>query len=357
MSTIITKIGHASISETGSINGAAGDSTGNEVCMVENYNISRIQPYIVLRPKTTALANASIVACKAGCNNNHIGYSQNSRNTLNTYAKAAEYDLSKVLINCNTDCSAFMTVCAIAGGAKIDYGSNAPTTTTMRTRFKQSGYYTVLTDTKYTTQTDYLKPGDILVREGHHTIMVLENGSAIIDDDEEVVEPAVPEEPEDPTVPGGITTLVKITTRSVELSIDKIEDTKASINIKIVEQKTGSAAKAMSDSKVAKYTWNYQLENLSKNAVVVPKKLPITSGTYKLDLANLTRGTAYALQVFAVKSGKPAFCSPKLVFIINTAVIEKELEKQKFVGDPTNVIKQIYIKVDNTYQPAIIYKM
>lgn len=357
MSTIISIIGHASSSETGSINGVAGDSTGNEVCMVDNYNISRIQPYIVLRPKTVALANASIVACKAGCNNNHIGYSQNSRNTLNTYAKAAEYDLSKVLINCNTDCSAFMTVCAIAGGAKIDYGSNAPTTTTMRTRFKQSGYYTVLTDTKYTTQTDYLKPGDILVREGHHTIMVLENGSAVIDDDEEIVEPVVPEESEDPTIPGAITTLVKITTRSAELSIDKIEDTKASINIKAVEQKTGSAVAIMNKAKVGKYSWTYQLENLSKGTVAVPKRLPITSGTYKLDLANLTKGTTYALQVFAVKSGKPAFCSSKLLFTTNTDTAENEPEKQKFVGDPTNVIKQIYIKVDNIYQPAIIYKM
>lgn len=356
MSTIITKIGHASISEQGSINGVAGDSTGNEVCMVENYNISRIQPYIVLRPKTTALANASIVACKAGCNNNHIGYSQNSRNTLNTYAKAAEYDLSKVLINCNTDCSAFMTVCAIAGGAKIEYGSNAPTTTTMRTRFKQSGYYTVLTGTKYTTQTDYLKPGDILVREGHHTIMVLENGSAIIDDDEEVVEPVVPEEPEDPTVPGGITTLVKITTRSAELIIDKIENTKASINIKIVEQKTGSAAKIMSANKVGKYTWTYQLENLSNNTKIT-KDLSISSGIQTLNLNNLAEKTIYTLQVFAVKSGKPAFCSQKILFTTNTDTAEKEPEKQKFVGDPANVVKQIYIKVDDTYQPAIIYKM
>lgn len=357
MATIITKIGHASSSEAGSINGVAGDSTGNEVCMVDNYNISRIQPYIVLRPKTTTLANASASVCEAGCANNHIGYSQNSRNTLNTRAVAVDYDLSKVSIDCNTDCSAFMTVCAIAGGAKIEYGSNAPTTTTMRTRFKQSGYYTVLTDNKYTQQTDYLKRGDILVREGHHTIMVLENGSVITDDDEEVVEPVVPEEPEDPTVPGGITTLVKITTRSAELSIDKIEDTKASINIKIVEQKTGSAAKTMSADKVGKYTWTYQLENLSKGTTAVPKNLSIKSGTHKLGLDNLVDGTTYTLQVFAVKGGKPAFCSSKLLFTTNTNTAEKEPETQKFTGDPANVIKQIYIKVDDIYQPAIIYKM
>jgi len=356
MSTTITKIGHASISEQGSINGIAGDSTGNEVCMVDNYNISRIQPYIVLRPKTTALANASVEACKAGCNNNHIGYSQNTRNTLNNYAKVVNYDLTKVLVNCNTDCSAFMTVCAIAGGAKIEYGSNAPTTSNMRTRFKQSGYYTVLTDTKYTTQTDYLKPGDILVREGHHTIMVLENGSVIIDDEEETVEPVVPEESEDPTLPSGITTLVKITTRSAELSLNKIESTKASINIKIIEQKTGSTAKIMNADKVAKYTWTYRLENLSNNTKTT-KDLSISSGTQTLNLNNLTKETAYAMQVFAVKGGKPAFCSSKMLFITSMNAVEKVPEKQKFTGDSVNVINQIYIKVNNKYQPAIIYKI
>jgi hypothetical protein len=226
----------------------------------------------------------------------------------------------------------------------------------MRTRFKQSGYYTVLTDAKYTTQTDYLKPGDILVREGHHTIMVLENGSVITDDEEEVVEPVVPEEPEDPTVPGGITTLVKITIRSAELSLNKIENTKASINIKVVEQKTGSAVKTVSNDKVAKYTWTYQLENLSDNTKTT-KDLSISSGTHTLNLNNLTKETAYALQIFAVKSGKPAFCSSKMLFTTNINKTENEPEKQKFAGDTANTVNQIYIKVDNKYQPAIIYKM
>jgi hypothetical protein len=122
MSTKIKKIGHASISEKNSVNGEAGDSTGKEVCLVKEYNISRIQPYIVLRPKSNVLAEASARACIAGCRNNHIGYSQSTRNTLNTYAKAVGYDLANVTTDCNTDCSAFMTVCAIAGGANIDYG-------------------------------------------------------------------------------------------------------------------------------------------------------------------------------------------------------------------------------------------
>jgi hypothetical protein len=201
MVTKIKKIGHASISESGTINGAAGDSTRKEVCIVSNYNISRIQPYVVLHPKSEALAEASARACIAGCRNNHIGYSQSTRNTLNTYAKAVGYDLASVTIDCNTDCSAFMTVCAIAGGAKIDYGSNGPTTSTMRAKFKQSGDYDIFTSAEYTNSTELLKRGDILVREGHHTIMVLENGTETpgIPDPSETPDDTV--EDEEPTEP------------------------------------------------------------------------------------------------------------------------------------------------------------
>lgn len=178
MATKITKIGHASMSENNNKYGEAGDSTGNEVCIVQNYDISRIKPYIVLRPKTNLLAEASAIACEAGCLNDNIGYSQSSRNTLYNLAKSNGYNLATVGL-CNTDCSAFMSVCAIVGGANLIYGSNGPTTSTMRAKFKQSGNYEVLTSTEYTNSADLLKRGDILVKEGYHAIMVLENGTEI----------------------------------------------------------------------------------------------------------------------------------------------------------------------------------
>ncbi len=187
MATKIKKIGHASASENNNKYGEAGDSTEKEVCTVNNYDISRIQPYIVLRPKTSLLAEASAIACEAGCLNDNIGYSQSSRNTLYNLAKTNGYDLATVGL-CNTDCSAFLSVCAIAGGANISYGSNGPTTSTMRAKFKQSGDYDVLTGTEYTNRADLLKRGDILVKEGHHTLMVLKNGTEIPD------EPIVEEE-------------------------------------------------------------------------------------------------------------------------------------------------------------------
>ena len=171
------KIGHASIDENRKIKGgSAGDQTGKELCTRSWYTTG--WEYI-LRPKTKELAEKSAKACEKGCANNKIGYDQNQRNTLNTQAKKVGYDLSKITTKCETDCSAFMTVCAIAGGANIDYGSNAPTTSTMKTRFLLSGDYEVITTSKYLTSDKYLKRGDILVKAGSHTVMALENGSGI----------------------------------------------------------------------------------------------------------------------------------------------------------------------------------
>jgi hypothetical protein len=56
------------------------------------------------------------------------------------------------------------------------YGTNAPTTSTIVKRFKDTGRFIHLTDKKYLKSSDYLRAGDILVRKGHHTVMVLENG-------------------------------------------------------------------------------------------------------------------------------------------------------------------------------------
>ena len=170
------KIGHASISEKGTVTGNAGDSNGKEVCTRGWYNGGW---QFVLRPTSTTLAEKSAKTCEKGCANSNIGYDQNQRNTLNTQAKKVNYDLSKITTKCETDCSAFMTVCAISGGANIEYGSNAPTTSTMKVRFTLGGDYKVLTESKYLTSDKYLKRGDILVKAGSHTVMVLENGSGI----------------------------------------------------------------------------------------------------------------------------------------------------------------------------------
>lgn len=174
------KIGHASIDERGKAkSGSVGDQTGKEVCTRTWYNKGW---NVLLRPKSATVAEKMAKACEAGCANSKIGYDQNQRNTLRTQAKAAGWNLAKITKACETDCSAFMTVCAEAAGVNVSscYTSgNAPTTSTMKAKFKATGAFEVLTASKYLTGDEYLKRGDILVREGSHTVMVLSNGSKV----------------------------------------------------------------------------------------------------------------------------------------------------------------------------------
>lgn len=168
-------IGHASIDENGKARGGkAGDQTKKEVCTRKWYNKNWD---FVLRCKDPFKAEKMAVSCEQGCSNNNIGYDQNQRNTLNTQAKKAGYDLSKITVPCETDCSAFMAVCVQAAGINIPYNSgNAPTTSTMKNAFASTGEFEVLTDFKYLISDSYLKRGDILVKAGRHTVMALENG-------------------------------------------------------------------------------------------------------------------------------------------------------------------------------------
>lgn len=169
-------IGHASIAENGkATGGAAGDQTSKEVCTRNWYTKGW---NVLLRPKSATLAELSARACEAACENPNIGYDQGGRNTLYTKAKAVDFDLTAVGA-CECDCSSLMHVCAIAGGANLKYDSNGYTTRTMVAAFKASGDYEKLTDSKYLTADTYLKRGDILVKEGSHTVMVLTNGSAV----------------------------------------------------------------------------------------------------------------------------------------------------------------------------------
>lgn len=167
-------IGHASLSETNSINGEKGDQTLKEVCFRDWYNKGWT---CLLRPKDPNKAEIMAQSCEKGCNNQNIGYGQSTRNTLRQEAIKVNFDLSKVGL-CNCDCSSFMAVCAESAGIAIPYnGGNAPTTSTMRTAFLSTGEFDLLLDTVYLTSPNFLKRGDILVKEGSHTIMILENGS------------------------------------------------------------------------------------------------------------------------------------------------------------------------------------
>lgn len=168
-------IGHASIDENGNASGGrAGDQTGKEVCTRDWYAKGW---NVLLRPVRADLAEKSAAAMEAACRNELIGYDQGGRNTLYEKAKAVNFLLEAIEKACECDCSSLVHVCAIAGGANLTYGSNGHTTRTMVKEFVASGDYEKLTDSKYLTSDKHLRRGDILVKEGSHTVMVLNNGS------------------------------------------------------------------------------------------------------------------------------------------------------------------------------------
>ena len=170
-------IGHASIDERGKAKGGlAGDQTGKEVCTRGWYDKDWD---VVLRPTSTGLADNSARICEMICNNANVGYDQNQRNSLwNAYVKTKKISpIEKV----ECDCSSLMTYCAILGGANINHGSNAPTTSNMTEIFVGSGSYIALTDKKYRGSDTHLRRGDILVKKGKHTVMVLCNGTKAYD--------------------------------------------------------------------------------------------------------------------------------------------------------------------------------
>lgn len=170
------RIGHASIGDNGKARGGvAGDQTGKEVCIRNWYSGNWA---FLARSRDGAAAEKIAAACEAGCANANIGYDQNQRNTLNKQAKLVEYDLSKIDKACETDCSAFVSVCVQAAGIEVPYaGGNAPTTSTLKAVLRGTGAFEIYTADQYLTSSAYLRRGDILVRPAGHTVMVLDDGT------------------------------------------------------------------------------------------------------------------------------------------------------------------------------------
>lgn len=170
----MSKIGHASLGSNGKTTGDKAGDQGREVCTTSYYK--RSWNY-VLRPKDKNIAELIATQCEKGCANQHIGYNQQKRNSLRTQAKLVGMQLDRIAKDCDCDCSSFMSVCCECAGVPIPYtNNNAPTTSSMRTAFMNTGYFDLLTDKKYLDSDKYLKRGDILVAVGQHTVMMLEDG-------------------------------------------------------------------------------------------------------------------------------------------------------------------------------------
>lgn len=168
-------IAHASIDEHNSIkNGTAGDQTKKEVCTRSWYN----KPWSCVIRFTDPKMRERVAWCmEKAAENDHIGYDQNQRNTLLTQARKFNYDVSKVTEDCETDCSALVSVACMYAGIPESYltlHGNCATTRTLRQILKATGEVDVFTTPLYTSKSDKLLRGDILLKEGSHVAVVVE---------------------------------------------------------------------------------------------------------------------------------------------------------------------------------------
>lgn len=168
-------VGSARIDENGkAYGGAAGDQTGNEVSKQKWYRHSK--GWRVFRATDRSIALKIAAAMEAACKNAQIGYDQWQRNSLYTHAEKVGFDVSKVSVKCETDCSALVRVCcAWAGITNLPSGFR---TANMPEYLLKTGKFQELKGDKYTAKSAFLGKGDILVtRTSGHTVVALNDGA------------------------------------------------------------------------------------------------------------------------------------------------------------------------------------
>ena len=172
------RITHASIDENGHAkNGKAGDQTGKEVCTRDWYS----KPWDCVIRFTHEEMRDKVARCmERAAANDHIGYDQNQRNTLFLEAKKYGYDPGRVTIDVETDCSALVALACIYAGVKESYmynAGNSCTTRNLRKRLEATKLVQIFESKDYTTRSDKLIRGDILLSEGHHVATVTTGAS------------------------------------------------------------------------------------------------------------------------------------------------------------------------------------
>ena len=170
------KMGHASISERGTITGNAGDNNSREV-FISTWYLHK-KGWVVLRCKDAEKRELIAQAMEKACKNDDIGYDQYQRDTLFNNVKDKGFDPSKTTKKVETDCSALVRVC-IAYAYGKDVAGNIRTVN-LPSKLVATGLFTKYTSDKYCKSSDYLKRGDIVCTPvSGHVIVILSDGAKV----------------------------------------------------------------------------------------------------------------------------------------------------------------------------------
>jgi len=173
---MISNSGH---DENGKLSGgAAGDQTGGEWAVRSWYS----RPWsVVLRYPDIMIGILIAQLAEEAAKNNKIGYDQSQRGTFWQALKAADYYPANIKTACESDCSAGVAAIVKAAGyisglTRLQAVSADMYTGNERSVLTGAGF-SALTESKYLTSDEYLLPGDVLLYEGHHTAINLDQGS------------------------------------------------------------------------------------------------------------------------------------------------------------------------------------
>ena len=153
-------------------NTAAGDQNGGKEVSTQDWYLHSLG-WVALVPISDAVANDIADCMQWACDNNNIGYDQNTRNMLYNAAKVYNFDVSKVTKKVNTDCSALTRVCCNYAGIPVgDFTTGNLVDTLMKT-----GKFVKYTCDKYCKTGDYLPRGTILCTKSKgHVVIVVKPG-------------------------------------------------------------------------------------------------------------------------------------------------------------------------------------
>lgn len=164
----------ASIDERGKIaGGEAGNQNGRELNTRTTY-ASDSKPWLFsIIAVAVAVQSMICTQLKYAVANPYIGYDQDQRNTLLIQARKVGWDLSKIRIACECDCSSLLAVCMIcavylvlgdAAGKEVEAalyeGGNLPATSNFKAKAQKLDKYFRIGGVTYT-------PGYGLIRSGH----------------------------------------------------------------------------------------------------------------------------------------------------------------------------------------------
>lgn len=172
------KIVHAARDERGKYKGGKkGDQNKKEI-FEQLWYLHKKTWGVVIRPTDPEIAEMIASCGEMAAANDNFGYDQNDRHSGIEAAAKYDYDPSKVKVKCSLVCSTLVRLGCLYAGIKVPHFLTKNQAATL----KATGKFKILTSTKYTRSSHYLKRGDILCTPAGisgHTVIVISDGSKV----------------------------------------------------------------------------------------------------------------------------------------------------------------------------------